>query len=119
MKKSVKVCHIFNNHLSPKLAVCGHRRTSPLKMCDQVRGGEITMGWASGSSLAETVWRIVRIHIPKANRQRVAKGIVDAFEERDCDTMEEAESLYEASGLAEKYREELRKEEEAANRKGK
>lgn len=51
------------------------------------------MGWASGSELAEEVWEAARPHISKKNRQKVANAIIDAFEDRDCDTMDEAEQL--------------------------
>jgi hypothetical protein len=51
------------------------------------------MGWAGGSELAETVWEIVKNHIPKDSKKRVAKRIVAAFEHHDCDTICEVEEL--------------------------
>lgn len=51
------------------------------------------MGWASGSELAERVWGDVRKYIPDTERQAVANNVIDAFEDMDCDTMEECEQL--------------------------
>lgn len=51
------------------------------------------MGWASGSELAEDVWDTVRKYIPVKNRRRVARKIVDLFEQQDCDTIHECEKL--------------------------
>lgn len=47
------------------------------------------MGWASGSSIAESVWDAVKKHIPKSDQKAVAERIVDIFENEDCDTMHE------------------------------
>jgi len=52
------------------------------------------MGWASGSELAEEVWLAVRDYIPEGReRALVARTVIDAFENCDCDTMDEAEVL--------------------------
>ena len=52
------------------------------------------MGWAGGSELADKVWHNVRTYIPKAeDRKRLAKKIIDLFEDEDCDTMDECETL--------------------------
>lgn len=59
------------------------------------------MGWASGSSLAADIWSLVRRHIPKEKRPRVAKNLIDLFESEDCDTMEEAEQLCRDAGMPE------------------
>jgi len=56
------------------------------------------MGWASGSGLAEGVWKCVRRYVPKENRPTVAKAIVDLFEGEDCDTMDEATTLMRDAG---------------------
>lgn len=56
------------------------------------------MGWSSGSDLAEQLWSIVSEHIPVDKRKAVAKRIIRAFENHDCDTMHEAEDLWIASG---------------------
>ena len=56
------------------------------------------MGWASGSELAEEIWDIVKKYIPKNKKKKVAKQLVEAFEDRDCDTMCEAEELFKVAG---------------------
>ncbi len=43
------------------------------------------MGWCSGSYLADDVWKIVKKHIPKSEQQKVAKKIVELFNEHDAD----------------------------------
>jgi hypothetical protein len=55
------------------------------------------MGWGRGSQLAEEVWDIVRHHIPFHSRKHLAGMIIDAFEEYDADTMDEAEQLWKDS----------------------
>ncbi len=52
------------------------------------------MGWASGSGLAEDVWTTIREIVPEKKRQQIARKIVDAFESYDCDTIQEAEQLW-------------------------
>lgn len=52
------------------------------------------MGWASGSELAEQIWDIVKHHITDNDKQNVARGICDAFEDFDCDTIIEADDLF-------------------------
>lgn len=56
------------------------------------------MGWASGSSIAGDVWATVEEHILPEKRQDVAEEICRIFEEHDCDTLQEAERLWEAAG---------------------
>lgn len=51
------------------------------------------MGWASGSEIAEDIWKLVRVHIPRKERKDIANQIIEIFEDKDCDTMEEAELL--------------------------
>jgi len=51
------------------------------------------MGWASGSSLAENLWDLVREHIPEKKRTKVAQAFIDEFESMDCDTIMECETL--------------------------
>jgi hypothetical protein len=43
------------------------------------------MGWASGSYLAEDVWKLVKDHVPDAEQRRVARAILQLFEEHDAD----------------------------------
>ena len=59
------------------------------------------MGWASGSELAEDVWTIVRALIPMEERRETAVSIVRAFENHDCDTLDEAETLVADADLPE------------------
>ena len=56
------------------------------------------MGWASGSQLAESLWHRIRDYIPKDKRTEVADQFIEEFEDFDCDTMYEAETLYEDAG---------------------
>lgn len=51
------------------------------------------MGWASGSELAEIVWDATRPYIHEKDRKIVANAVIDAFEDKDCDTMDECEQL--------------------------
>lgn len=51
------------------------------------------MGWASGSELAEDLWRAVRLSIPVAKRKKLARTFINYFEGYDCDTIQEAETL--------------------------
>ncbi|MCX6035002.1 MAG: hypothetical protein NTV38_08505 [Chloroflexi bacterium] len=59
------------------------------------------MGWASGSQLAEDVWDVVRPAIPQKNRQELAVKIIRLFEDHDCDTLDEAQSLIKDADLPE------------------
>ena len=47
------------------------------------------MGWASGSELAENIWDTVSDYIPEKAKIKVAQNLIDIFEGRDCDTMQE------------------------------
>jgi hypothetical protein len=48
------------------------------------------MGWASGSILAERIWKeIIEIYTPVDDWPIVAIKLVDFFEDADCDTLEE------------------------------
>lgn len=49
------------------------------------------MGWASGSRLCEEVARIVMPKIKKADREKVAKKLIAAFQSHDCDTLDEVD----------------------------
>lgn len=59
------------------------------------------MGWASGSEIATEIWRLVREHIPKDERRRIAIDLVHIFEDQDCDTMHEAYQLMSDAGMDE------------------
>lgn len=64
------------------------------------------MGWASGSILAENIWKLFRKYVPAQSRKRVAKRLVRIFEMEDCDTMDEAERLMKDAGLENRWEEE-------------
>lgn len=54
------------------------------------------MGWASGSNLADKVWIAISpllVNLPDYRIQEVARDIVSAFRQCDCDTMEECEGV--------------------------
>lgn len=55
------------------------------------------MGWGSGSYLARQVWDSVKEHIPKKYKAKVAREIIRSFENEDCDTIQEAEELWNAA----------------------
>jgi hypothetical protein len=57
------------------------------------------MGWGSGSSLAADVWKAVRFLIPAGDSRMIAaRKITYEFQERDCDTILEAEELCDDAG---------------------
>lgn len=49
------------------------------------------MGWAYGSELLEMVARTTMPYIPEGDRPSVARELIDAFEDRDCDTVYEVD----------------------------
>ncbi len=50
------------------------------------------MGWASGSELASEIVKAIKVEIPDAKRRkRIYKKIITAFENADCDTLDECE----------------------------
>lgn len=51
------------------------------------------MGWAGGAILAEEVWGFIRKYIPENERPQVAKQIIEAFRNKDWDTVDEAVTL--------------------------
>jgi hypothetical protein len=55
------------------------------------------MGWANGSELAEGIWLEIRKYIPKDKKQKVARKLIDMFEDMDCDTINECETLLKAA----------------------
>lgn len=57
-----------------------------------------TMGWASGSELAEETWELVREFIPKNKRREVAEAFLDAFRNRDADDWNGDEALCRDAG---------------------
>lgn len=61
------------------------------------------MGWASGSQLAGEVWDIVRPYIQTEHKRTVAQELIKAFEDHDCDTLDECPKLIKAAGLEDRY----------------
>lgn len=49
------------------------------------------MGWASGADIADNVWDIIKSYIPEHKKVDVASDLIDEFESRDCDTMQETQ----------------------------
>lgn len=47
------------------------------------------MGWASGSSLFADVITAIKDHIPSKEKEGVYTALIDAFEDEDCDTLDE------------------------------
>jgi hypothetical protein len=47
------------------------------------------MGWAGGSELFEDVWKEVRRFIPEDDLVPVCAEVIGAFENFDCDTLDE------------------------------
>lgn len=45
------------------------------------------MGWSGGSSMCESIIRLLRKHVPEASRPKVYDGLIDLFESEDCDTL--------------------------------
>lgn len=52
------------------------------------------MGWSSGGRLAAAVWNVIKTHIPEKHHKDVATELCSLFESYDCDTLHEAEELY-------------------------
>jgi hypothetical protein len=46
------------------------------------------MGWCSGSELAEEVWDKIQDFIPKVKRKKVARELVELFNNHDADCWE-------------------------------
>lgn len=61
------------------------------------------MGWSGGSEVGDTIWNGIRGFIPEGNRQEAARIIIDALEDKDCDTMYECEQLIKDAGLEKEY----------------
>jgi hypothetical protein len=53
------------------------------------------MGWSGGSELAGKIWDAVKAYLPEDKKGEIAFTIVDAFEDEDCDTMQETDDLHE------------------------
>lgn len=45
------------------------------------------MGWASGGGLFEDVWLRIRNLLPAEQRVEIAKQLIQAFENYDCDVL--------------------------------
>lgn len=49
------------------------------------------MGWSSGTDLFIDVWKAVRMEIGPDRRVQVCRTVIEAFEQADWDTQNEAE----------------------------
>lgn len=47
------------------------------------------MGWATGSELANDTYKVVRRYIPEKARKRIARKIIDLFQNHDADDWQE------------------------------
>ena len=61
------------------------------------------MGWSGGSEIGTSFWESVRECIPIKDREFVAKELINALEEQDCDTVYECEQLVTDAGLEDEY----------------
>ena len=49
------------------------------------------MGWASGSGIAQDLWKDIKGILTPEQRKKVKKAIIENFEAADCDTMDEVD----------------------------
>ncbi len=61
------------------------------------------MGWAGGSEVAHNIWSGIRKYVPEEHREKVARVIIDALEDQDCDTIYECEQLVKDAKLEDEY----------------
>lgn len=47
------------------------------------------MGWAAGSELADAVWNTIKKDIRESRRKKIAQKLIEAFQDQDCDMLEE------------------------------
>ncbi len=57
------------------------------------------MGWASGSGLAEEVWELVRKHVPKSRRKKIANEVYELFCAQDADDWDYDDDLLKDAGI--------------------
>lgn len=51
------------------------------------------MGWSSGSTLLSDIIETLKAHVDDEVRRIIYPDIVEAFEECDCDTIDECEGI--------------------------
>lgn len=61
------------------------------------------MGWSGGSDIGESFWNTVRDCVKEEDREFVARELIKALEDLDCDTIYECEQLVVDAGLEEEY----------------
>ena len=59
------------------------------------------MGWASGSEIADKIWKKIKIFIPPSSYGAITREIYEIFEEYDADDW--SYQLYEDGSLYETY----------------
>lgn len=64
--------------------------------------------------MAEKIWGMFRRYVPATSRKRVAKRLVNIFENEDCDTMDEATKLMKDAGLENRWEEDEYCEEDGS-----
>ncbi len=60
------------------------------------------MGWASGSELANQLWREIKPLVPKKNRESVATHIYETFSNADADDWSLDDELIVDGNIAQK-----------------
>ncbi|MHC4297985.1 MAG: hypothetical protein ACYS7Y_11830 [Planctomycetota bacterium] len=55
------------------------------------------MGWASGYWLASALWADLKSLVPEDKQEEAADIIIKAFENNDCDDLDECPELIEAA----------------------
>ncbi len=56
------------------------------------QGENVLMGWAGGSLLMAEIIEVLKTEVPDPKiRLRIYKGVIPAFDDADCDTLDECE----------------------------
>lgn len=53
------------------------------------------MGWASGSTVANSIWERIEKHLTDEQKPMIAEAIVDALTDQDWDTLDESMEMIE------------------------
>lgn len=52
------------------------------------------MGWAYGTEVCESIWKVVRKHVPDKEKAAVLAKVIDALTDVDWDCIEEIEDTF-------------------------
>lgn len=55
------------------------------------------MGWASGSYVANEIWKVFEPHIPEDSKKSAARILIETLRDCDWDTLDEAPVVMEAA----------------------